>query len=578
MNFTRSTRLSNVPVNAKYNFVFPRYSTKEFKLVGYKNNPSDVIKWGMGVGNDYLDPIWYGSENYIIDGDKVYINDSKLYLSASPVNLSGTGYVELELESKVFSGDISVAFGFPSDNYKTTGFDRWNPHDVTTDYNYTCGYEFDYTLTPEKRAWCYYYDEVNETNIVVFNHTFDSGSIATKTVYWSEVVESDWSKINVDTTKIMFEFEGVNTWRVAKNLPIVKDNNYKARVKIEVPLYDHDYEKYWICLMPSSYGRNISAASAAEHLYCLDPGVAPNITNSILYYTFDNDDYSAPIVNDTTTNEFDANNTGLATTNETGILEEAFDFDGINDYLILPKDSGIINQEMTWCMWISRDTYNTRDYFWAKNHDTGYQKDVVYILETDDTINWWWGKTSSSFNLIASATAILNDDWNFVCGTRNSTNASLYINSSLDQSDGYSGYYVSGGDYLTIAGYEGMGGDVDRRFDGMIDEVSFFDTVLTVDEISYLYNSGAPTTAQQYPFVEHYIFNGTVEYGNGTMVDGAHVFIFNQNTNTSVGDTITDENGTWTYDNGLLTGNFSVRAITDTVGDGGGYNPWIELT
>ena len=59
INFTMETRLGNIPDDRKYVFVFPRYSTKEFKLVGYKNNPSDSIKWGIGIKDDYLDPIWF---------------------------------------------------------------------------------------------------------------------------------------------------------------------------------------------------------------------------------------------------------------------------------------------------------------------------------------------------------------------------------------------------------------------------------------------------------------------------------------------------------------------------------------
>lgn len=58
-NFTMETRLGNIPKDRKYIFVFPRYSTKEFKLVGYKKNPFDKVKWGVGIlDEDRLDPIW----------------------------------------------------------------------------------------------------------------------------------------------------------------------------------------------------------------------------------------------------------------------------------------------------------------------------------------------------------------------------------------------------------------------------------------------------------------------------------------------------------------------------------------
>lgn len=61
MNFTLESRLPNVPKDRIYVFVFPRYSTKEFKLVGTKE-ASETIKWGFGFEEDYLDPVWIGVE------------------------------------------------------------------------------------------------------------------------------------------------------------------------------------------------------------------------------------------------------------------------------------------------------------------------------------------------------------------------------------------------------------------------------------------------------------------------------------------------------------------------------------
>ena len=51
-NFTRATRAGNIPDARKYVFVFPRYSTKEFKLNTIVSEPTR-IKWNFGV----LDPI-----------------------------------------------------------------------------------------------------------------------------------------------------------------------------------------------------------------------------------------------------------------------------------------------------------------------------------------------------------------------------------------------------------------------------------------------------------------------------------------------------------------------------------------
>jgi len=57
MDFTMETRLPNIPKDRKYVFVFPRYSVKQFKLVGRKDQWKD-IKWGFGFEDEYLDPLW----------------------------------------------------------------------------------------------------------------------------------------------------------------------------------------------------------------------------------------------------------------------------------------------------------------------------------------------------------------------------------------------------------------------------------------------------------------------------------------------------------------------------------------
>ena len=67
IDFTMATRLPNVPKDRKYVFVFPRYSTKHFKLVGKKEDWKDV-KWTFGMPGSELDPLW---ESGVQVGDKI---------------------------------------------------------------------------------------------------------------------------------------------------------------------------------------------------------------------------------------------------------------------------------------------------------------------------------------------------------------------------------------------------------------------------------------------------------------------------------------------------------------------------
>jgi len=58
-NFTNATKPRKDRI---YVHRFARYSCQDYMLVGLKNNPNDIIKWGFGVKREYLDPFWYSVE------------------------------------------------------------------------------------------------------------------------------------------------------------------------------------------------------------------------------------------------------------------------------------------------------------------------------------------------------------------------------------------------------------------------------------------------------------------------------------------------------------------------------------
>ena len=63
-NFTNATKPR---ADRIYVHRFARYSCQDYMLVGLKENPDDLIKWGIGVGAEYLDPFWYGVGNLTAD-------------------------------------------------------------------------------------------------------------------------------------------------------------------------------------------------------------------------------------------------------------------------------------------------------------------------------------------------------------------------------------------------------------------------------------------------------------------------------------------------------------------------------
>ena len=80
-----------------------------------------VLGAGGIAGEDVLFP---QTPSYTIDGNTVFINDSKAYLSATPHTLAGDGWVEVELGTKQFTGDINVLFGFDTEQVTPTQLQR----------------------------------------------------------------------------------------------------------------------------------------------------------------------------------------------------------------------------------------------------------------------------------------------------------------------------------------------------------------------------------------------------------------------------------------------------------------------
>ena len=110
--------------------------------------------------------------NYIIDGDTVYIDDTNVYLSATPHTIMQDGWVEFQLISKQFSGNIDVAFGLDQDIMKPKTPQRWNGN--------------------------------------------------------------NWIPLNKNIEKRNVDYQGFDTWYLIKEVNINQDTLYKIRVYIDI--------------------------------------------------------------------------------------------------------------------------------------------------------------------------------------------------------------------------------------------------------------------------------------------------------------------------------------------------------
>jgi len=160
---------------------------------------------------------------WIIDGNKVYVDDAKVYISAEPHTLTGSGWVYFDILSKVYTGEVDVVFGFDTDSLQPLTAQKWNGE--------------------------------------------------------------RWINVSNSFSSINYNHGGMTKWWYIKNFPIVEDQNYKVRIWIKHKNYVLDSaHKYWFAIKPSS--ETISEAISNGHLYALDPWTSDLNDNIVNYWKF----------------------------------------------------------------------------------------------------------------------------------------------------------------------------------------------------------------------------------------------------------------------------------------------------
>ena len=134
-------------------------------------------------------------EDYEIVGNSVLIDTIDIYYNVTPHTLSSSGCKDMEFESKAYSGDVDVCYGFNTDEIKPTSIQINQPRTVNETVSYTCNSKFTYTSNP-KHFLCYKEYQNNQTlewkNETIFENWFDSIDVLTKTVYWHINDTTEW--------------------------------------------------------------------------------------------------------------------------------------------------------------------------------------------------------------------------------------------------------------------------------------------------------------------------------------------------------------------------------------------------
>jgi len=270
------------------------------------------------------------------------------------------------------------------------------------------------------------------------------------------------------------------------------------------------------------------------------------------YWTFDDDETSGNLLYDLVEDNNLTNNG--ATTGVSGIIEEAYTFDGSNDYLISNHTLNISTGELTVNAWVACDVTNELRSIWSIGSTTD---DGLNLRFTTNPYLQFFEKINNDYDQTVVSLSCNTTGFHMITVTisdsANSGEVKIY----------YDGVYKATGTIdATLSSIGGpqiyigtrWTGSGQEWWDGEIDEISVFTEVLDQTNITYLYNSGNPDSNQQYPFTVDTASNFTVtvtDYWNSNPINGINVSIGGTTYQNTTGNVVTTgilSNATTTYD------------------------------
>lgn len=415
--------------------------------------------------------------NYEIVDNSVLINDSNLYLKATPHTLTSSGWVETELESKLFSGEIDFAFGFDTDNLKPKRLQIYDPHEEDITHSYTCNYDFNYTTNPNYFT-CY---SNNDNGTIVYKEgSFDWGNLQTQTAYWNETIETEWRDWNV-LDSIDYEFDGKNKWYYSTNKYVTAGQTYKIRYYLEVSPETNN-AKYDLAIKPSS--ETIEEAIENGHFYYLDPWADYNLDDgNSAYWSFDD---NTGVWSDVSGHDWNGTITGATFTSPGIVGNGSYLFDE-ND--IMEQTSSLeypVSGDNDWTIsfWINYTQLSGEmETFGTFRNNAGYTGWTITKVTNEDDI-FFGTYSGSTWEIVFQTNNVVDiGEPMMITYTRNSSDdLQLYKNGTLVDSFESSDSIQIGSDNLAIG--------IKNRLYADMDDIGIWNRTLNESEISNLWNNG----------------------------------------------------------------------------------------
>ena len=188
-----------------------------------------------------------------------------------------------------------------------------------------------------------------------------------------------------------------------------------------------------------------------------------------------------------------------------GLVGQAFSFDGINDYVKVPKSASLdAPNHLTIDFWVKVDPSQpigsrvvglvTSDFYGLEIGTAASKLGVQFFISTDNG-----GHYVSTSDLNGSGAVFPAGDWHHIAGVYDGAKVQLYLDGQAlgnpapvtgQVSPMLASSFVAFGssDGRTVCSSQCIG---TRYFKGQIDEVDFFNRALSASEIAAIYNAGS---------------------------------------------------------------------------------------
>jgi len=204
----------------------------------------------------------------------------------------------------------------------------------------------------------------------------------------------------------------------------------------------------------------------------------------------------------------------------------SLDLDGTNDYMDIPDSTALETTAFTWSAWFYCTAINRYNIIVDTATSTGsFNGYELFVVNSTNKIRF---SSYSISDYIDSTTTVSANTWYHVAATHESGSDKLYVNGTLEASGSASNFIVSDAANLRIGGSNVY----NLYHQGLIDEVSFFNSALSASDVSSIYNSGTPADISSLSPVGWWRM-GDNDSGTGTTIT-------NQGSASSIDGTLTN--------------------------------------